>query len=576
MKQLQSQVAAVFRAAIEKLLAPLDAVAPEVSLIAAKPAFGDYQCNNAMGLFKQFGKDLGAKSPKDIAEKIEAQMVNTLFESVSVAPAGFITVKLKLAWITQELRSAVQAGDIVYTDPNPKRVAVDFSSPNIAKEMHVGHMRSTILGETLCRILESSGHTVARINHVGDWGTQFGMLIEYITETFPDFLTNRPEIGDLESFYKAAKKRFDADPDFKLRSQRRVVALQSGEPFARDAWKILCDISRSSFDEIYRRLDVSIEERGESFYNEMIPTVVAKLDAMGLIKESEGARCLFTSVDDIPLMAVKSDGGFGYDSTDLAAVYHRLIEMDSNWIIYLTDLGQENHFHKIFDAAKLAGWHVPGKTRLDHVGFGMVLGEDGKRFRTRSSETVKLKDLLDESAVRAEAELRLRNEGSNTALNEEQLKLASETIGIGAVRYFDMRSNRMTNYVFTYDKMLDPKGNTAVYLLYAYARICSILRQAGLNDLKSEELDIVLPSERALALELLRFPDMINSVLSDLYAHKLTDYMWELSNKFTGFYMECRVMGAPEMRSRLVLCTLTRDVLGKCFYFLGIKPLQQM
>lgn len=583
MKQVQIQVAHIFRSAIEKVLAPLGAAAvvPEVALSASKPQFGDYQCNNAMGLFKSYGKELAAKSPKDVAERISEALKphgESVFESVSVAPAGFITVKLHLAWI-QSAVTAVLVDGVKYADPNPKRVTVDFSSPNIAKEMHVGHMRSTILGETICRILEETGHTTFRINHVGDWGTQFGMLIELIREEYPNFLTERPEIGDLEAFYKAAKKRFDADPDFKLRAQRQVVALQSGEGFARDAWRILCEISRASFQQIYDRLGITLEERGESFYNEMIPSVVKELAAKGLIDESSGAKCIFTPIDDVPLMAVKTDGGFGYDSTDLAAVYHRIHDMRSDWIVYLTDLGQENHFLKIFEAARMAGWCTKDSVRLDHVGFGMVLGDDGKRFRTRSSETVKLKDLLDEATKRAELELRERMQGANGAnLDEAMLLNAAETIGIGAVRYFDMRNNRTTNYVFNYDKMLDPKGNTAVYLLYAYARISSILRasKVDVDGIAATELKLEQPAERALALELLRFPDMVQSVLQDLLPNKLTDYMWDLSNKFTGFYMECRVVDSPEMRSRLLLCKATKEVLAKCFYFLGIKPLEQM
>ena len=581
MKQLQLQVASLFRSAIAKVLSPLGAAVPDIALVVARPQFGDYQCNNAMSLFKQHGPALAVRSPKEMADRISAALqpeCGSVFESVSVAPAGFITVKLSTEWIRSEIVGMTVNG-ILYKDPNPQRVTVDFSSPNIAKEMHVGHMRSTILGETLCRVLEETGHTVFRINHVGDWGTQFGMLIEYIKEEYPDFLTNRPEISDLEGFYKAAKVRFDADSDFKLRAQRQVVALQSGDPFARDAWKILCEISRASFQVIYDRLGITLEERGESFYNDMIPEVVNKLDTLGLIQESNGAKCIFTSIDDVPLMAVKSDGGFGYDSTDLAAIYHRLFDTKSDWIIYATDLGQANHFEKIFDAAKQAGWYVPGRNRLDHVGFGMVLGEDGKRFRTRSSETVKLKDLLDEATKRAEDELRERFTNGGALMDEAALVNAAETIGIAAVRYFDMRNNRTTNYTFSYDKMLDPKGNTAVYLLYAYARISSIIRASKVDVSTLDaatELALTQPSERDLALELLKFPDMVQSVLADLFPHKLTDYMWDLSNKFTAFYMECRVVDSPEMRSRLILCKATKEVLAKCFYFLAIKPLETM
>ena len=355
------------------------------------------------------------------------------------------------------------------------------------------------------------------------------------------------------------------------------MALQSGDEFARKAWKILCEISRASFQQIYDRLGITLEERGESFYNEIIPGVVEKFNAKGMITESSGAKCIFTKIDDVPLMAVKSDGGYGYDSTDLAAIYHRIFDIQSDWLIYFTDLGQENHFFKIFDAAKTIGWAE--NVRLDHVGFGMVLGEDGKRFRTRASETVKLKDLLDEATRRAGEELKERFSGTNTNLDEASIETAAETIGIAAVRYFDMRTNRTTNYVFSYDKMLDPKGNTAVYLLYAYARICSIMRQSkvDINGLDAEtELVLTKQSERDLALELLKFPDMVSSVLAELFPHKLTDYMWDLSNKFTAFYTECRVVDSPEMRSRLVLCKATKDVLAKCFYFLGIKPLEAM
>jgi arginyl-tRNA synthetase len=581
MRQIQSQVAARFRSAIETLLAPLNVAVPEVSIVPSKPQFGDYQCNNAMGLFKSFGKELAAKSPRDIANQISEAMkpYDSVFESVVVAPAGFITVKLCQNWLREEIISSVLAEGAVYHDPNPKRVTVDFSSPNIAKEMHVGHLRSTILGETICRMLEASGHTTLRLNHVGDWGTAFGMLIAHLREEYPDFLTKTPNVSDLEGFYKASKRRFDEDAEFKTRAQRQVVQLQAGDEFAIQAWKILCRISMNNFQQVYDRLDVSLEERGESFYNDMIPEIVNKLTEMGLIVESDGAKCIFTSIDDVPLMAVKSDGGYGYDSTDLAAVYHRIFEMKSDWIIYLTDLGQENHFLKIFDAAYKANWCTKDSCRLDHVGFGMVLGDDGKRFRTRSTETVKLKDLLDEAAKRAEIELRERTASSATPLSEEAIKAAAETIGIGAVRYYDMRNNRTTNYVFNYDKMLDPKGNTAVYLLYAYARICSIMRQSGVDvsTLKAaEELKLTHETERALVVELLRFPDMVQSVLSDLFPHKLTDYMWDLSNKFTAFYMECRVVDSPEMKSRLLLCKATKEVLAKCFSFLGIKPLEQM
>jgi arginyl-tRNA synthetase len=317
----------------------------------------------------------------------------------------------------------------------------------------------------------------------------------------------------------------------------------------------------------------------------MIPPIVEQLQRDGLVVESQGAKCIFTSIDEVPLMVVKSDGGFGYDSTDMAAIHHRLITMRADWLIYITDLGQENHFFKIFDAAKQAGWHTPPTTRVDHVGFGVVQGDDGKKFKTRSGETVKLSALLDEAEERAKAEIkeRLNNAsegGSSTNVTEEELENASKVIGTSAVKYFDLRQNRLTNYIFSYDKMLDPKGNTAVYLLYAYARICSIIRKSGvdISSLRSggASIQITHEKERDLALEVLRFPDVIAAILGDLYAHRLPEYMWDLSNKFTSFYMDCKVIGSEEQSSRLLLCEVTRMALEKSFYLLGILPLERM
>jgi len=464
-------------------------VQQEVLIVKANPKFGDYQVNNAMGMFKEHGKTLGYATPGAVAEAIKNGLPqNDVFSDVVVAPQGFVTVKLSESWITKQCYECV-INDVEYTDAPRKRAVVDFSSPNIAKEMHVGHLRSTIIGESMCRILEFCGHEVHRLNHVGDWGTQFGMLIEYMKEKFPNFMTQLPDISDLQEFYKAAKKRFDDDDVFKKKAQLSVVDLQSGGEFSRKAWQKICDVSRKAFQTIYDRLQVSLEERGESFYNALIPHIVEDLRARELCVESDGAMCIFTpKVAEIPLMAVKSDGGYGYDSTDLAAIYHRLFMMRADWIVYITDMGQELHFHMIFDAAKQAGWHIDPITRCDHMGFGVVQGEDKKKFKTRSGETVKLVDLLDEAVERAAAEIKTRVEKQSQDGNEAFLKdekeqqEAANKIGIAAVRYFDMKQNRVSPYVFNYDKMLDPKGNTAVYLFYAYARIRAIQRRAGVDE----------------------------------------------------------------------------------------------
>mmetsp|Transcript_85078 Transcript_85078/g.150441 ORF Transcript_85078/g.150441 Transcript_85078/m.150441 type:complete len:586 (+) Transcript_85078:57-1814(+) len=582
MKPVQSQVRELFATAVK---AAFPTVQQDVLVVKGNPKFGDYQCNNAMGLFREHGKVLGYDSPLKVAEAIKnALPANDLMGAITVAPQGFITVKLSEDWLSKQV-AGILGSEIEYRDPPRKRVVVDFSSPNIAKEMHVGHLRSTIIGESTCRILEFCGHEVHRLNHVGDWGTQFGMLIEYMKETYPNFQEQLPEVSDLQEFYKAAKKRFDEDEEFKGKAQRAVVDLQAGGEFARSAWQKICEVSRVAFNRIYGRLDIQLEERGESFYNDMIAPLVEDLKVRNICQESKGAMCIFTPrVAEIPLMAVKTDGGFGYDSTDLAAIYHRLFVMRSDWIVYITDMGQELHFHMIFDAAEQAGWHRPGITRCDHMGFGVVQGEDKKKFKTRSGETVKLVDLLDEAVERAGQEIKKRVEdqtkdgGEAFLKSEEEQKDASEKIGIAAVRYFDMKQNRTSPYVFNYDKMLDAKGNSAVFLFYAYARIRSIQRKAGVDIAKipASTLKAEHPAERDLALKLLQFPDVMEAILGNLHLHQLTDFLWELCNTLTAFYMKCKVIGEKEQNSRLLLCEATRKVLLKSFELLGFTPLEQL
>jgi len=582
MRPVQGQVSTLFEKALKDAF---PSIQQEPTVVKGNPKFGDYQCNNAMGLFKDHGKGLGYDSPLKVAEAIKnALPANDLIGAITVAPQGFVTIKLSESWLSNQV-SHIVGSEIEYQDPPRKRVVVDFSSPNIAKEMHVGHLRSTIIGESTCRILEFCGHEVHRLNHVGDWGTQFGMLIEYMKETFPNFQEQLPEVHDLQEFYKASKKRFDDDDEFKTKAQLAVVDLQSGGEFARSAWQKICEVSRVAFNKIYGRLDISLEERGESFYNSMIPPLVEDLREREICVESKGAMCIFTpKTSEIPLMAVKTDGGFGYDSTDLAAIYHRLFVMRTDWIIYVTDLGQELHFHMIFDAAEQAGWHRPPLTRCDHMGFGVVQGEDKKKFKTRSGETVKLVDLLDEAVERAHQEILTRVEGQKekgdevNLKTEEEQKTAAEKIGIAAVRYFDMKQNRTSPYVFSYDRMLDAKGNSAVFLFYAYARIRSIQRKSAvdISKISASELKVEHPSERDLALKLLQFPDVIEAILANLHLHQLTDYLWELCNVLTTFYMKCKVLGEKEQSSRLLLCEATRKVLLQSFQLLGFTPLEKI
>lgn len=603
MKSVFGQVKSLFAQALRKAV---PSVPQEVALMPGQPKFGDYQCNNVMGIFRDHGKSLGFASPVALAEAIkEALPPNDMIGDVTIAPTGFINVRLKTSWLTQQLASDIIGAEIEYEDPPRKRVVVDFSSPNIAKEMHVGHLRSTIIGETTCRVLEFCGHEVHRLNHVGDWGTQFGMLIEYMKETYPDFQNELPEVSDLQEFYKASKKRFDDDEDFKKKSQLSVVKLQSGDAFARAAWQKICDVSRKAFQKIYDRLEISLEERGESYYNELIPVLVEELKLREICVESQNAMCIFTPNvvgTTAPLMVVKGDGGYGYDSTDMAAIYHRLFMMRADWVIYVTDMGQESHFFQIFDAAEQAGWHCKPITRCDHMGFGVVQGEDKKKFKTRSGETVKLVDLLDEASERAataiqnkgsekEAEINKKLEEGKITKEEAAQQIddiplrepkeqaeAGEKLGIAAVRYFDMKQVRVSPYVFNYDRMLDPKGNTAVYLFYAYARIRAIQRNSGVDadSIESSCLNIEHPAERDLALKLLQFPDVIESILSDLHLHKLCDYLWSICNTLTTFYTKCRVLGTESQNSRLLLCEATRKVLSKSFFLLGFTPLERI
>jgi arginyl-tRNA synthetase len=524
--------------------------------------------------------------PKEVADKVAASIpTNPLVAKCTTAPNGFINITLTETLMSEVLTTCVTTG-VMPPAMKKLKVAVDFSSPNIAKEMHVGHLRSTIIGDSMCRILEFCGHEVMRINHVGDWGTQFGMLITYLLEAFPDILTNPPNISDLTAIYKASKKRFDDDEKFKETSRNNVVRLQSGDKECHKIWNLLCDISRKEFQNVYDLLGVRLEEVGESFYNPMIPGVIATLEKCKLTERDDGMLIIKLKHFSIPLIVQKSDGGYGYDSTDMAAIHYRLFEKKADWLIYITDAGQANHFYMVFDAAKAAGWlDKKAPQRLDHIGFGVVCGDDGKRFKTRSSETVRLVDLLNEAKVRMANSLTERAAEGKTALTPLEIEHASGCIGYGAVKYFDLKQNPQTNYIFNYDRMLDTKGDTAVYLLFAYARVASILRKAATDkkkDLSSifaraaTVLEFGHPAERALAFEVMQMGDIIRSVLKDLLPNRLCQYLSNLCVAFTDFVTKCNVLNSAEIESRLVLCEATRKVMEQCFSLLGISALEKI
>jgi arginyl-tRNA synthetase len=434
--------------------------------------------------------------------------------------------------------------------------------------MHVGHLRSTIIGDALARVLAFRGHPVLRLNHVGDWGTQFGMLITHLKEVAPEALeqADAVNLGDLVSFYRQAKARFDSDPAFQATSREEVVKLQGGDPLSLKAWTLLCEQSRREFQQIYEQLDVQLEERGESFYNPLLPGVVADLQNAGLLVEDAGAQCVFLEEGKPPVIVQKSDGGFNYATTDLAAIRYRFAappEGDgARRVIYVTDAGQANHFAAVFEVARRAGW-VPAEGRLEHVPFGLVQGDDGKKLKTRSAD------------LRA----RLGEEGRQE--EEGFIQEVATAVGLGAVKYADLATNRITNYQFSFDRMLALQGNTAPYLLYAVVRLAGIVRRGGeaaATAAVPNPLVFSDPLEWALVRELLRFDAVILEVEEDLLPNRLCSYLFELSQVFNRFYDQVPVLKAdePARGSRLALCRLTADTLKLGLHLLGIRTLSRM
>jgi len=587
----------LFRDAIDKSYPDLpDPPCP----VAPSAKQGDYQFNGAMpiaGLLKAQGVKV---PPRAIAEKIVSNVDSSeVVEKLEVAGPGFVNIFLKKAYVTQQLMNLLMKGvrppvAVSAGGKTKQKVVVDFSSPNIAKEMHVGHLRSTIIGESVSRLLEFLGHDVLRLNHVGDWGTQFGMLIAHLKDEFPDYATKSPPISDLMAFYKESKRRFDEDPDFKKRAYESVVKLQSFDQDHIKGWNLICDVSRKEYEKIYRRLNVTLKERGESFYQKKMEAVVANLKEQGVLRQEEGRWLFFAEGQDVPLTVIKSDGGFTYDTSDLAAIQQRITEEEADRIVYVTDAGQGPHFQIIFAAAKQLGWldreREEPPVRADHVGFGVVLGEDKKKFKTRSGDTVRLADLLDEGLKRASEKLESKTKERGVALEGEEARRTAEALAYGCIKYADLSHNRNHEYVFSFDKMLEDKGNTAVYMLYAYTRIKSIGRTIGLDieELKKkcqvESVSVDHEKEVKLAKLLLRFPEVVLKISDDLYLHSLAEYMYEVACTFTEFYDVCYCVEKDRKTGeivkintgRVILCEVTALILAKCFDILGLEPVERM
>ncbi|MEI6615963.1 MAG: arginine--tRNA ligase [Cyanobium sp. ELA507] len=576
---------------------------------ATKPEFGDFQANAALALAKPL-----QQPPRAVAAAMVEQLAAdpdfaALCLPPQIAGPGFINLTLRPEALVAEVASrlvdprlgvplANGAANPDRPRTSPEPVIVDFSSPNIAKEMHVGHLRSTIIGDCLARVLEFRGHPVLRLNHVGDWGTQFGMLITHLKQVAPEALTTADavDLGDLVAFYRQAKQRFDEDEAFQTTAREEVVKLQGGDPVSLKAWGLLCDQSRREFQLIYDRLAIALSERGESFYNPYLAAVVADLEAAGLLVTDDGARCVFLEGvsgkegKPLPVIVQKRDGGFNYATTDLAAIRYRFAAAPAGdgarRVIYVTDAGQASHFAGVFQVARRAGW-IPEGGRLEHVPFGLVQGEDGKKLKTRAGDTVRLKDLLDEAVERSEADLRRRLEEEGRSEDEDFIRHVATTVGLAAVKYADLSQNRTTNYQFSFDRMLALAGNTAPYLLYALVRIAGIVRKglaAGDDEATvaaeppAGSLHFSEPQEWALVRELLKFDLVIAEVEEELLPNRLCTYLFELSQVFNRFYDQVPVLKAdPVARvSRLALCRLTAETLKLGLGLLGIPTLERM
>ena len=562
-------------------------------------SFADFQANVALPLGKRLGRP-----PRQVAGELTARLdVTDMCAAPEVSGPGFINFTLRDDWI------AAQASQML-NDPRlglapverPQTVVVEYSSPNVAKEMHVGHLRTTIVGDAIARVLEFAGHRVIRDNHVGDWGTPFGMLIEHLLDVGEDSAEAALLMTDPNAFYQAARHKFDTDPEFTERARSRLVRLQAGDPDTLAIWQRLVDISREYLHQVYARLDVSLTDddiRGESFYNDMLADTVSVLEEKGIATVSDGALCAFPAGftgregRPLPLIIRKSDGGYNYATTDLAAVRYRVDKLSADRSIYVVGSEQALHFQMVFAVAREAGW-IPASTSFEHAQIGMVLGQDGNRLKTREGETPKLSSLLAEGVDRARGIL---NELDAAArFDAAELDAVAEAVGIGAVKYADLSTARESAYLFDWDRMISFRGNTGPYLQYATARIRSIFRRAadartGAAETGPAETSpaeaaartagvaITAGPERALALRLLSFGAMVTQLGETAEPHRLCAYLFDVASLFTTFYEECPVLKAePESLrvSRLALCALTLDVLTKGLGLLGVPIPERM
>ncbi|GAB3184483.1 arginyl-tRNA synthetase [Micromonospora palomenae] len=570
---------------LERLLT--DRLAPAFATVAGGPVDplvrrsprADFQSDAALALARRLGRP-----PRDIAAAVlEHAELDDVCAAAEVSGPGFLNLTVAdrtLATLVSGLAGDDRLG--VPVAPAPETVVVDYSAPNVAKEMHVGHLRSTVIGDAAVRLLDWLGHRVVRVNHLGDWGTPFGMLIEHLVDLGEAEATQELSMGDLDSFYKAARVKFDADEAFRERSRQRVVALQGGDERTLRLWRLLVEQSERYFLTVYELLDVTLTRddfRGESAYNDRLGGVVDELDRLGLLRASDGADCVFPSGftgrdgEPLPLIVRKGDGGYGYPATDLAALRHRTDDLGATRLLYVVGLPQRQHFAMVFAVAEAAGWLRP-PTRAVHLGFGSILGSDGRMLRSRAGGSVKLVGLLEEAVARATELARTKN----PELDAEAAAEIGRAVGIGAIKYADLATDRARDYVLDWERMLSLDGNTAPYLQYAYSRIRSVFRRAGTDARPDAEILLTEPAERALAFELLGFAGVVAEMERSLEFHHLAGYLHRLASTFSAFYERCPVLRASgELReSRLVLADLTARTLRQGLHLLGIRTVERM
>jgi arginyl-tRNA synthetase len=541
----------------------------------------DAQVNGALALAKRVGAN-----PRDLAQRVkDSGILDDVASDVDVAGPGFLNVTFSPGFLAAQLADV--AGDERLGVPaavEAKTVVVDYSAPNVAKEMHVGHLRTTLIGDALVRMLDFLGHRVIRENHIGDWGTPFGMLIEHLVDLGEEQAAQHLSLGDLDGFYKEARTAFDASEEFQDRARQRVVLLQGGDAETRRLWELLVELSTKHFNTVYEMLGVHLTDddlAGESTYQPLMPQVIERLRALDLLVESDGADVVFPpgftnrDGDPLPLIVQKGAGGFNYATSDLACVIDRVERLGADLILYVVDAGQQQHFQMVFEVARMAGWLAPPREAV-HVAFGIVLGTDRKRLRSRSGEPMKFVELLGEALERAAVAV----DEKNPDLTADQRAATVHMIGIGAVKYAELSTDRVKDYVFDWDRMLSFDGNTGPYLQYAHARICSIFRRAGVDrtSVRGVDIQVGTPQERALALRLLAYPTAIDTTLETYSPHKLCTYVYDLATDFTAFYEHCPVLKADEplRSSRLALSDLTARVLAHALGLLGIDAPEQM